>query len=1516
MGSSFKAGDRVSYIGTDHLFAGRVGTVVANTSNEFFLTCVYFDDGKGLHSSTAAENYASEMKKWCEDHQLALTDRVFSFVSHKFLSPLVAEEKPMTNSDTTSSTFKPGDQVSFILDGELVRGRIVERAKNGNDEFIVYAAHQAVSHKFYDPTNIQVINEFSKKNNISSTKEGFQLRHPDDLIKVEEQSDPFPPGTLVEFMGKYPAEVVGKDKYCWIIRFEGEEIWSGPASLSGNKQVAQYCEKHGITPDRRIFGASIASSMKLRKPDPSPPKEVEPSPKFKVGDRVIFEGEMATIIRDSSTATSHTICLVFDRENRSGLPSQNFILPENRTVIDKYIADKKLDTKSPNKLFRELGYNTIKECLPAQMSDVKDGSRVLYQGKLGTVLGVCQVKNSLSDKLVLPDYFLVIMDEESEYSYNTAMLGMNEDGKRAAKFYEQQGWSGYEKNSIYLKLSDIQMASVNTPPLAPKAKEVKSKEAQSFNFGARVFYDGKPAQVILVYNNGNYLLAFDQPDQYGYASATITSTAGSEAIKKFRETRTVSDNDYIFRCIQSFDKKLAPYSQFKPGDLVDWNGKQVIFVGMHSSSGYAIVASSSGAYHQKDYSFPSHIATIKSFLEIRPEFTDQKAFNEVLIGNLKPIVNSISPAKEEKPQIEFKPGDRVLYKGKLGTYLEASKASPANGLIAFDEAALSYCSLNEAIPIPTKPVKAFYDRHELEYHAHHFLSIPANELHNAPPNTPAFTKTPQFKPGDRIFYKGKLATYLGLSHNVSDAGFIAIDDPTNKDAYWYEANKIDVASFHFSWAKEFCNKHHLDRQEKCFSSIPHTDITPAPSEAPPFKKIDKHLSLYKDGDRVSYDGKLATIVLGRSCQGYCFLVFDEPGDAYDAYTAETPYVGEVRTALEKVLQERNLDRKACVFLQTMENNELLKSSAAPPFVPPPPSFKVGDRVLFNGKLATIIWVPPSTNKKSNEHFAYMAFDQNGKNFNKDYSDQYDAETYAGHHPYRAAMNEYCAKRGINQRDDYCFRSLDLKSGSVDLKCVKRSDAPPFQMPTLPSFKVGDRITYRGVPATVIWVPTNDNIGVAAIDKESYILAYDADQVLGLGFDVATYAGIPGSDGKAIRDYAATHHIPAGTLRFSTFHPDHLEIKKLSVPVPPLAPPPKEFNPGDIITTPQYGEGTIIGRSKLFPDYYLIHFGTLDFSSASYYGSDSEILDPYLTKNNLTNDALGFIRIQPKNLTLKSPAPKPTTTAPQQPTTEKQMSNTTTLKVGDLVESTAYGKGRVVHDQGTGNYMVYWDKKPNNFSGNPARLYTTADALPALKKFCADNGLDYEKDKGFWSTRYSEMVRYASPSPFSIPAFKHQLTEAGYRVAATQLTLGVRRAIVSAVESKGASHEQLESVANFLDSDAGVAIFSIAMGFGLPHLPKIGNDVRAEKLAKELRVLGMTTAGNAACDLIFKELFSAIQKAVVEIPEETVRVEEKEEEVESVFSTSEENGSSPTIEILEQMEEDQNAEERLVMQVGE
>lgn len=157
-----------------------------------------------------------------------------------------------------------------------------------------------------------------------------------------------------------------------------------------------------------------------------------------------------------------------------------------------------------------------------------------------------------------------------------------------------------------------------------------------------------------------------------------------------------------------------------------------------------------------------------------------------------------------------------------------------------------------------------------------------------------------------------------------------------------------------------------------------------------------------------------------------------------------------------------------------------------------------------------------------------------------------------------------------------------------------------------------------------------------------------------------------------------------------------------------------------------------------------------------------------------------------------------------------------------------------------------------------------------RKAAIKAGLDPEKASFWWlceddDTEVLEKEEEKMEEKNFMGMVKSDAVEAGYRVASTQMTKGVKAGLLRMFKDKGADAGKLVIVQELLDSEVGSAVIALIMGHGMGYIPKLNEDPRFQKLAKEFRIGGMSTAGNVLMDTVMQYLAPAVMDAVGNLP---------------------------------------------------
>lgn len=115
--------------------------------------------------------------------------------------------------------------------------------------------------------------------------------------------------------------------------------------------------------------------------------------------------------------------------------------------------------------------------------------------------------------------------------------------------------------------------------------------------------------------------------------------------------------------------------------------------------------------------------------------------------------------------------------------------------------------------------------------------------------------------------------------------------------------------------------------------------------------------------------------------------------------------------------------------------------------------------------------------------------------------------------------------------------------------------------------------------------------------------------------------------------------------------------------------------------------------------------------------------------------------------------------------------------------------------------------------------------------------------------------------------KADAKDAAYRSAATQLTNATKSGIILLLQKNGKSSDTIKAMEDLLNTEPGAAAISLLLGMSLTYVPKVSEDPRAQRLAKEFRVNGMSTAINSALSTLTEYFVPAMQGILSGLPTE-------------------------------------------------
>lgn len=96
----------------------------------------------------------------------------------------------------------------------------------------------------------------------------------------------------------------------------------------------------------------------------------------------------------------------------------------------------------------------------------------------------------------------------------------------------------------------------------------------------------------------------------------------------------------------------------------------------------------------------------------------------------------------------------------------------------------------------------------------------------------------------------------------------------------------------------------------------------------------------------------------------------------------------------------------------------------------------------------------------------------------------------------------------------------------------------------------------------------------------------------------------------------------------------------------------------------------------------------------------------------------------------------------------------------------------------------------------------------------------------------------------------------YRIFSAQIIKITKDKLLSILQTKGIKSVHIKTIANFLDTNIGIAILSICAGLSVPYISPFKHDKYTKNLAKELRMDGAAALGNILINKIsFNTLFT-------------------------------------------------------------
>ena len=147
-----------------------------------------------------------------------------------------------------------------------------------------------------------------------------------------------------------------------------------------------------------------------------------------------------------------------------------------------------------------------------------------------------------------------------------------------------------------------------------------------------------------------------------------------------------------------------------------------------------------------------------------------------------------------------------------------------------------------------------------------------------------------------------------------------------------------------------------------------------------------------------------------------------------------------------------------------------------------------------------------------------------------------------------------------------------------------------------------------------------------------------------------------------------------------------------------------------------------------------------------------------------------------------------------------------------------------------------------------------------------------------------MSKETTERPAFLDIIKGDAKDAGYRIAATQISKGTKAGIMAILTKQGGSSSALKAMEEMLDTAYGEALISFALGLGTHYapIPQL-QDPRVQKISEEFRIQAMSGAGNEIMSTVMEMLLPVIMGALASLPAEATaekaRVADHNEEIE-------------------------------------
>ena len=120
---------------------------------------------------------------------------------------------------------------------------------------------------------------------------------------------------------------------------------------------------------------------------------------------------------------------------------------------------------------------------------------------------------------------------------------------------------------------------------------------------------------------------------------------------------------------------------------------------------------------------------------------------------------------------------------------------------------------------------------------------------------------------------------------------------------------------------------------------------------------------------------------------------------------------------------------------------------------------------------------------------------------------------------------------------------------------------------------------------------------------------------------------------------------------------------------------------------------------------------------------------------------------------------------------------------------------------------------------------------------------------------------------TLATVKTEGTEAIWRTAAAQTLTVVQAPLIAALKRQGVSEGVLGFVGIFLETEMGRGLLALLLGTALSNIPNFGNNPKVQRLASELRIMGMASYGNLIAGVVIDPLREMMVNVISGLPEE-------------------------------------------------